>query len=191
MFFKLTDQLNKLPAYIDNAICFVFLYDFFQRLYNAKSKLQFLKWGWIDLLSSIPSLDILRYGRIVRLFRLLRILRAFRSVKYMAKHLLKNRKQGAFGTVAMLTAIMLVFGSISILQVETDPGSNIKTAEDAIWWAFVTITTVGYGDKYPVTTEGRLVAAALMLTGIGLIGTFTGFITAWFMGADKNEETSE
>ena len=63
---------------------------------------------------------------------------------------------------------MLLFSSIAILQVETDPNSNIKTAEDAIWWSYVTITTVGYGDKYPVTTEGRIIAVILMTVGVGL-----------------------
>lgn len=61
---------------------------------------------------------------------------------------------------------------------ETAPESNIKTAEDAIWWAFVTITTVGYGDRFPVTTEGRIIAALLMTAGVGLFGTFTGFIAS-------------
>jgi voltage-gated potassium channel len=84
---------------------------------------------------------------------------------------------------------MLIFGSIAILQVEQDPNSNIKTAEDSIWWAFVTITTVGYGDKYPVTTEGRIIAAFLMVAGVGLFGTFTGFIASWFMGDKQNRDT--
>jgi len=83
---------------------------------------------------------------------------------------------------------MMIFGSISILQFETAPESNIKTAEDAIWWAFVTITTVGYGDRYPVTTEGRIIAAFLMITGVALFGTFTGFIAAWFMGDKSNNK---
>lgn len=82
---------------------------------------------------------------------------------------------------------MIIFGSISLLQVEHDANSNIKTAEDAIWWAFVTITTVGYGDKYPVTTEGRIIAAFLMVTGVGLFGTFTGYMTSWFVGSQKKE----
>lgn len=84
----------------------------------------------------------------------------------------------------------MIFGSISILQFETAPESNIKTAEDAIWWAFVTITTVGYGDRYPVTTEGRIIAAFLMITGVALFGTFTGFIAAWFM-CDKSNNKIE
>ena len=68
------------------------------------------------------------------------------------------------------------------------PNSNIKDAEDALWWSFVTITTVGYGDRFPVTTEGRLVGAVLMICGVGLFGTFTGFIASWFMEGEKNTE---
>lgn len=83
---------------------------------------------------------------------------------------------------------MLIFGSISILQVETVPESNIKTAGDAIWWAFVTITTVGYGDRFPVTSAGRIIAAFLMITGVALFGTFTGFVAAWFMDGDKSNK---
>ncbi|MDX2322088.1 MAG: potassium channel family protein, partial [Moritella sp.] len=65
-------------------------------------------------------------------------------------------------------------------------GSNINTGIDALWWAFVTITTVGYGDYYPVTTGGRIIAALLMTAGVGLFGTFTGFISSWFVdGGEK------
>ena len=182
----LTPQISRLLLIIDNLICMVFLYDFFLRFRQAESKLSFLKFGWIDLISSIPSVNVLRYGRLIRLFRILRVLRAFRSLKYLAAHLFKNRVHGTFKTVALLAVLMMIFGSISILQVENTANSNIKTAEDAIWWSFVTITTVGYGDKFPVTTEGRVIAAFLMVTGVGLFGTFTGFITAWFMGGVQN-----
>jgi len=187
-FFKLSSEVSELLYIIDNLICVFFLYDFFYRFYQAPSKKEFIKWGWIDLISSIPSFEYLRYGRLIRLFRLLRVLRAFRSVKFLTKHLFKNRTQGTFASVSLIAFLMIIFGSISILQVEVDVNSNIKSAEDAIWWAFVTITTVGYGDKYPVTTEGRIIAAFLMVTGVGLFGTFTGFIASWFMGGDKTKD---
>jgi voltage-gated potassium channel len=93
----------------------------------------------------------------------------------------KNKAQGAFTSVAILAVLLIIFCSIGILQVEKDPNSNIKTAEDAIWWAYVTITTVGYGDKFPVTTEGRLIAALLMTAGVGLFGTFTAYVASWFV----------
>jgi len=187
-FFKLAPEVSKLLYLIDDLICVLFLYDFFYRFIKAPSKLKFLKWGWIDLISSIPTFEYLRYGRLIRLIRIFRILRAFRSVKYLTSHIFKTRTKGTFSTVSLISFLMLIFGSISILQVETVPESNIKTAGDAIWWAFVTITTVGYGDKFPVTGEGRIIAAFLMVTGVALFGTFTGFIAAWFMGEKSNKE---
>ena len=84
---------------------------------------------------------------------------------------------------------MIIFSAVAILQVETAPNSNIKTAEDAIWWAYATITTVGYGDVFPVTTEGRIIAAALMTVGVGLFGTFTAFLASWFVTEKKQEDT--
>jgi len=187
-FFNTPEQVSKILNFIDNAICVFFIIEFFIRLYNAENKLQFLKWGWIDLISSIPNVDFLRIGRTLRIIKILRILRAFRSIKTIVKHIFKNRVQGAFTSVVLLAVFLIIFSSISILQFETDPNSNIKTAEDAIWWSYVTITTVGYGDKYPVTTEGRIVGMILMTAGVGLFGTFTGFISSWFLADKKNEE---
>lgn len=132
-FFKLTPEMSKLLYLIDNLICVVFLFDFANRFIKAPSKLEFLKWGWIDLISSVPSFEFLRYGRLIRLFRIIRILRAFRSVRYLTAYIFKSRVKGTFATVAMVAVLMVIFASISILQVETDPNSNIKTAEDAIW----------------------------------------------------------
>jgi len=179
-FFKLPNEVSRLLYIIDDIICFVFLYDFAYRFWKAPSKLKFMKWGWIDLISSIPTFEYLRYGRVVRLIRLFRVLRAFRSVKYLTTHIFNTKTQGAFSTVFLIAMLMMIFGSIAILQVETSTESNIKTAEDSIWWAF-TITSVGYGDKYPVTTEGRIIAGFLMIAGLSLFGTFSGFVASWFM----------
>lgn len=81
--------------------------------------------------------------------------------------------------------------SISILQVETAPESNIRTADDALWWALSTITTVGYGDRYPVTSEGRVVAAFLMCAGVGLFGMFSGFLASWFISPQASNDAGE
>lgn len=82
---------------------------------------------------------------------------------------------------------MIIFSSIAILQVEDAENSNIKSAKDALQWSYVSITTVGYGDKYPVTSEGRIIAVALMTVGVGLFGTFAGFIASWFVEERKHE----
>ena len=185
--FDLSPELKQLLDYIDNAICIVFITNFFAKLYEAENKWKYLKWGWIDLVSSIPNVEMFRYGRILRLIRLLRILRAFRSTKVLAKYIFLKKTHGAFTTASIFAILILIFSSITILQVETTENGNIKSAEDALWWAFTTITTVGYGDKFPVTTEGRIIGVVLMTAGVGLFGVFTGFIASWFVEEHQNE----
>ncbi len=135
-------------------------------------------------------LDAFRSGRLLRLVNLLRILRAFRSAKVLGSFVFKQKQNGAFTTASIFAILMIIFSSISILEVETTPNANIKSAEDALWWSFSTITTVGYGDKYPVTTAGRLIGVVLMTAGVGLFGVFTGFIASWFVEIHKKEEPS-
>jgi voltage-gated potassium channel Kch len=86
-----------------------------------------------------------------------------------------------------LSTLLIVFSSIGILQVENSPDSNIRGPEDALWWSVVTITTVGYGDRFPITTEGRFIGAVLMVAGIGLFAVLSGAFAAWFTDASQNE----
>ena len=187
-FFNLSTEIKQLLDYIDNLICLIFLVDFCIRFFKSDNKLKFMKWGWIDLVSSIPTLDMFRVGRLLRLVRILRILRAFRSTKVLLKFVFNKKAHGAFATASIFAVLILIFSSIAILQVETTENGNIKSAEDALWWAFTTITTVGYGDKFPVTTEGRIIGVILMTAGVGLFGVFTGFIASWFVEEHKRED---
>ena len=180
-FFVLSDEVTVLLNYVDNVICIIFLVDFAIRFKKANNKLVFMKWGWIDLISSIPYIDFLRAGRVLRLIRLIRVFRAFKATKLIFEHINKNKKQSALTSVALISFLMVIFSSIAILQFEKDVNSNIKTAEDAIWWSYVTITTVGYGDKFPITTEGRIIGAVLMTMGVGIFGTFTALVSSWFI----------
>lgn len=179
--FKLSNELDILLGYIDNFICLIFLIDFWIRFKNADNKLAFMKWGWIDLIASIPFLDYARAGRVIRLVRLVRVFRALKSTKLIYEHIAQNKKQSVLTSVALISILMIIFSSIAILQFEKDINSNIKTAEDAIWWSYVTITTVGYGDKFPITTEGRIIGVILMTTGVGIFGTFTALVSSWFV----------
>lgn len=90
--------------------------------------------------------------------------------------------------MGLISFFLMLFSSIVILNLENHADSNIRTASDAIWWSFVTITTVGYGDFYPVTRLGRFVAAILMITGIGLFGTFTAYVASFFLQPNEEEE---
>ncbi len=189
----LADVLLPLPAptrvileYADTGICFIFLADFLVNLVRAPDRLAYLKWGWIDLVSSIPAVDALRWGRAVRLVRILRVLRAVRSVRRLGAFIMERRAEATFLTAALLSILMVVFSSVVILELEgASPRANIATPQDAIWWAYSTITAVGYGDLYPVTSGGRVIAASLMTLGVALFGTWTGFLASWFLGAGK------
>ena len=88
--------------------------------------------------------------------------------------------------VLLLVVLVLEFASIGVLYAERDAqGSNIETASDALWWGYVTITTVGYGDAFPVTTKGRIVGVLLLTIGVGLFGTFTAFVANVFLAPKK------
>jgi voltage-gated potassium channel len=173
---------------MDLFVCIVFLTDFFVRFAQAEWKLAFLKWGWIDFVSSIPAFNLFRVGRVVRIIRVLRVLRAFRSTKNLLVYLLRERKTTSLAAVTTISLIVVIFAAIAVLQFETSPDSNIKTAGDAFWWAFVTVTTVGYGDKFPLSTEGRIVACILMTVGVGVFGTFTGFFASLFVKPELTQD---
>ncbi len=177
----LPPETQKLLQIFDFAICIVFFLDFCVQFYQAETKLKFMRWGWVDLVASIPMIDIFRIGRLLRFVRILRVVKAFKSLKDFLDSYFENKAQGTLNSAIIVAVLMIIFCSITILQVERSPESNITTAGDALWWAFVTITTVGYGDHYPVTLEGRLIAAVLMTTGVGLFGTFTAYVASWFV----------
>ncbi|QHV94109.1 potassium channel family protein [Spirosoma endbachense] len=185
------EDTRQLLDQIDTGICVYFLFDFFLRLYQAPDKLKFMRWGWIDLLASIPALDWFRLGQLVRVVRILRMVRAFRSMREFLTYLFRNRANGTLSVVLLSSVLLMIFGAVAILYVEKVPEANIKTPSDALWWAFVTITTVGYGDRFPVTTLGRFIAAVLMIAGVGLFGTFTGYVANFFIEEDQEKEQDE
>jgi voltage-gated potassium channel len=102
--------------------------------------------------------------------------------------LLKNPQTAGY-SIALTTILLVAFASVSILIFESGPDANIRTAEDAIWWSVSTITTVGYGDRFPVSVEGRVIAMVLMISGVGLFGALSGTVASLFIG--KEESSSE
>ena len=183
-FAKLSADTRAVLEYADTAVCLLFFLDFAVTLKRSKNRGRYLlTWGWLDLLSSVPAVDALRWGRAARVVRILRVLRGIKATKILSEFILYRRAQSAFLAALLVSILLLVLSASAILQFETSPEANIRTPEDAVWWAVVTITTVGYGDKFPLSTEGRLIAALLMTAGVGLFGTFSGFVAAWFLAA--------
>ncbi|MCU1348795.1 MAG: kcsA [Acidobacteria bacterium] len=188
----LDPQIRQVLTYADYAVCMLFAGDFLLSLWRSPRRLHYLAtWGWVDLLSSIPMLSVARWGRVARVARVLRVLRGVRATKEISGVLLRNRARNTFLAASLLALLMIVVCSIAVLHFETVPEANIRTAEDAVWWAFTTMTTVGYGDRYPVTSEGRFVAVILMCAGVGLFGAFSGFLAAWFLESDPAHGDSE
>ena len=124
---------------------------------------------------------------------LLRIIRSLRGkdLKEIWADIMSNRAKSALMITALVALVVMTVSATVVLQVESRaPDANILTGGDAFWWAFVTVTTVGYGDQYPVTALGRSMAMLLMVVGVGIFGVFTGFLSSNFLGpVDGDIET--
>ncbi len=183
----LPKEVSNLVHLIDTTACALFFGDFCFRLYRAESKLAFMKWGWIDLIACIPNLEVLRWGRLVRVLQILRLLRGMRSVQIVMAAVFKDKLRGSVWSVVFSASLLVVFSSVSVLVCERQPESNIKTAEEALWWSMATITTVGYGDKFPVTTEGRVIGVILMVGGVSMFGCLSGLAASFFLGTQQKK----
>jgi voltage-gated potassium channel len=182
--------------FYDNLICGVFLVDFTISLVQARPKRAYFidRRGWLDLLGSIPSLGIFKFTVLFRLARLSRLARISRLMRGSAKtelvrDVIDNRGQYAIFITLLLMLIVLTVSSVLVLQFETrSPDANITTGGDALWWAIVTITTVGYGDYYPVTTLGREVGVVVMFAGVGIIGALASILASILVPSPKEPE---
>lgn len=167
----------------------LFMGDFLFRFFTAESKRDYFlrNWGWADLLASMP-VQQLKIFRIFRVFKVLRLIRHF-GLKNLLREIRHNRGGSALYLTIFVVLLVLEFGGIAIIYIEfSDPAANIITPSDAVWWAFVTITTVGYGDQYPVTNTGRIVGMFVMILGVSLFGVLTGFLANTFLSPREEQE---
>lgn len=186
-FLPLSPNVRAVLGYADFVVCVMFMSDFVIRLKTAPDRRKYL-WqsGWLDFVSSIPMFPALRLGRLGRVFRVFKVLRGARSARNLTQYLAKRRVDSTVSIMFVSAFMLVIIASIAVLQFEGEQNdANIRTPEDAVWWAYATVTTVGYGDRFPVTTEGRLVGAVLMIAGIGVYGVIAGSVAAWFVGPPK------
>jgi voltage-gated potassium channel len=158
-----------------------FAIDFTARLALAERRREYALRHWYDV--GLITLPLLRPLRLLRLLAFLRILN--RSAA--------GSLAGRVATYVGGAAVMAVgLGALAILDTERNAqDANITNLGDALWWATTTVTTVGYGDHFPVTTAGRFVAVALMLMGIALVGSITAAVAAWLISNVELEEVTE
>jgi voltage-gated potassium channel len=174
--------VRQVFALADTIHATIFLFDFLLQLKRAPHRRHYLvHWGWLDLITGLPGPPFLRLLRVVRLAQVTRaqLRNTPMDVRLAARHRLA---QSTLLVVAMLVLLVVTYGSAAIVMVEADaPGANITSGGDAIWWAFVTIATVGYGDTYPVTAWGRLIGVAMLVAGVSLFSVLTSFLASTFL----------
>jgi voltage-gated potassium channel len=162
----------------DLLIWAVFCGEYIVRLLLANDKIRFVRTHWFDL--SVLVLPVLRPLRALRLFNALRVLN---------RHAVSWTRGRLAVYVIATTGLIVLIAGLAVLEAERGhPNSNIEDYPQALWWAVCTITTVGYGDFYPETIEGRLVAVTLMVGGLGLIGFTTGSLASWIVDRISDSE---
>jgi len=188
-FGNLSPENKEVLTILEDSLCVIFLFDFFRSLRLASNKWgYFLKGGgWLDLLGSLPF-SAFAIFRVARLFRIIRLLRKMTGGEL--RRILTRRLAQSTLLFTLVIALFLIFTiSWIVLRAEQNaPGANIKTYHEAVWWAFVTITTVGYGDYYPVTGVGQSMAIILMFFGLGIIGVLSSFLASTFISLQSRRK---
>jgi voltage-gated potassium channel len=174
---------------IDYTVWALFSLEYIIKLWLAPHRAHFVKTHVLDLLIvAVPFFRPLRMGRLIRLLRLARVGVVLTEGLRRARSILTHNGFH-FVVLAALTLVFVCAGLVTFAE-RNAHGSNIHDFGQGIWWAVVTVTTVGYGDRYPVTAFGQGVAVLLMLTGIGLIGTLTATVASYFV-EEKSNATEE
>lgn len=178
----LSDAQHGVIRITDGVLCFFFLLDFLVRFRNSTDRRRYFvrEWGWLDLLGSLPAPG-LRLLRAIRMWHIARDLKRMGGDAFY-RRIVRDRASSALYAALFLAIVVFELCSMFVLSAESHSGdANIKTGSDALWWSYVTVATVGYGDRYPVTQWGRIVGVMLMSVGVGLFGVFTGFLANKFL----------
>lgn len=167
----LPPQMGGLAEWVSWIVWAAFAGDFLVRLVLAPDRRAFLRKNWLDL--PVIALPLLRPLRLLRLVTLLRFLDRRASTGLRGKVL---------AYVMGGSALLAIVGALAVLDAERGSATgNIESFGDAMWWAVTTMTTVGYGDRYPTTLTGRLVAVCMMIGGIAILGTVTAAVASWLV----------
>lgn len=188
LYIPIDERMSRIFWLLDSLTCILFLIDFVRRLKRADDKGAYMRHGGVaDLLGSIPAIPALRFFRVFRLVRIVTRLKRL-GTKQMRRQVIAQRAQFTllFAGLAALVLISTIGITVYLLE-RGDPDANIATPGDALWWGITTSSTVGYGDRFPVTTLGRIFAAVLMIAGVALIGVVSSFLASSFISPTKGE----
>jgi voltage-gated potassium channel len=187
-----TDAQAQVMWIMDFGLSVFLLLDFASRLWRRshRGNRVIQKSDWMLLLGSLP----LPFAGILRLIWAWLGMRLLRRDDYrqMSKIVVKRRAQSTLLTAVLAAIVMLEVGAVLILDAESaSTQANIHTGIDALWWNIVTLSTVGYGDKYPVTTAGRVIGVIVIVVGVGLFSALTSFMAQWFIRPRATDDQPE
>jgi len=173
----ISDLTNHYLGLVQWVCWFAFALDLIYGIWKAENKKEYLKRHPLEIASVLlPFLRPLRLMRVI-------------SFGSLALQRVAIGRQFAITVKVAISALFISY--VAAIQITISErsveGSNIKTFSDGLWWAVTTVTTVGYGDRYPTTSEGRLLAVLLMITGISLVGVITASIAAWFVKMSQED----
>ena len=191
IFLDLSVRVDRILLTVDWTIWAVFAIELAAKTYLAPRRMRFLIENWFDVV--IVAIPFLRPLRVVRSARALRLLRAGRAVAFLSRSIVVGRQiasQHGLQYALLVGGVLIVACAGAVTVAERDAGGNINDFGTALWWASTTVTTVGYGDTYPVTPEGRGVAIFLMLVGITLFSLLTATIAAFFVESRERADVA-
>lgn len=176
-----TSEVGRILGWIDLGLCVLFIIDFGWRFERSQFRWRFVRRNWPDLLGAIPMVGPLRAARLVRIMRIVRFTRIASLARRLARR--SDLRMPAQGLTYLTLITIVIWITAGTLFFELEHGSNdgIEDIFDALWWSMTTLSTVGYGDLYPGTFGGRVVAVVTMVCGIGVLGTLAATIASAFV----------
>lgn len=186
-------QLQIIIA-LDIFIAALFLFDFLYEYSNAHNRKEYMRKNWFYLLAAIPVAGgPFQAMRTIQLLRIVRIVRLYMRIKALSERTEAISKHSSRYIFIALFSVVIIFTSSTLFyQYEQVANSGVNRYFDAVWWSVVTATSVGYGDIYPVTVQGRVIAMVLMVFGLALLGTIVGLVSNYFLveTVSEAEETT-
>ena len=176
--FDLGRVVARVIFWLDNAACLFFVVDFVRRYQRAVRKREFVRRNWVDLLGAVPLIDAFRGVRLIRLVRLVRLTRLAPYWQSLSRRYDIPMPTGALTSIGVFTVLVWVASASAFYRFERGHNDKITELSDALWWGMTTLSTVGYGDIYPETQGGRVVAVATMVLGIGLLGAVAATVAS-------------